>query len=145
VLEVTSAAFVLLLAIASSLIVLQAGFRAIDLARGTTLVSQVLQSEIETLRMMGWGEIAKLPENHAVRVAWTYDGSVQLPPTLTVTRTVTAVAASEDEEGSTEPDLRQITVTANWRTVDGAEHARSTSTQYGRNGLNDYYASSATR
>lgn len=145
VLEVTSAAFVLLLAIASALIVLQTGFKAIDLARGTTLVSQVLQSEIETLRMMGWGEIEKLPENRAVRVAWTYDGTVQLPPSLTVTRTVTAVAAAEEDEEATETDLRQITVTASWKTVDGTVHSRSTSTQYGKNGLNDYYASSTTR
>lgn len=140
VLEVTMAAFVLLFAISSALFVMQAGFRALDLARTTTVVSQLLQSEIETVRLMNWGDVSKMEPETPVQIAWAHDGSLKLPRELDLTRTVTLVPAG-GEEAAVEPNVRQITVTATWRTTDGRTHTRSTSTQYGKNGLNDYYAS----
>jgi hypothetical protein len=140
--EVTSAAFVLVFAVSSALLAMQSGFRAIDLARGTTLVSQVLQSEIETVRLMSWGDIDRLPLNTPLAVRWSYDAGVPVPAELTIVKTVTTVPVA-GEVTRIEPDLRHVTVTASWRTVDGRLHSRATSTQYCKNGLNDYYASAA--
>ena len=132
VMEVVAASFVLVLAISSALAVIQTGFRALDLARSTTAVSQVLQSEIETVRLMSWGEVEKLPEEAAVDAAWTYQTETDLPLDLNVVRRVVPVA--------TEDNLRRIIVTATWKTVDGLSHTRSTATEYCKDGLNDYYA-----
>jgi type II secretory pathway pseudopilin PulG len=144
ILEVTLAAFVLLFAISSALYVMQAGFRALDLARTTTVVSQLLQSEIETVRLMNWGDVSKMEPDNPVHVAWAYEGSVKLPQSLQLTRTVRAVPTPTGSELPIEPDVRQIVVAASWITADGRSHLRSTSTQYGKNGLNDYYASAPT-
>jgi type II secretory pathway pseudopilin PulG len=144
VLEVTMAAFVLVFAISSALLVMQAGFRAVDLARSTTAVSQVLQSEIETVRLMSWGDVSKMTPDRPVRIARAYDGSLKLPMDLSLTRTVRLVPTPGGEAGATEPDVREITVSASWKTIDGRTQTRSTSTQYGKNGLSDYYASAAS-
>jgi type II secretory pathway pseudopilin PulG len=52
--EVMVAATVMVLAISSSIIVLQQGLRAIDTARYTTLAGQILQSQMEKLRLLTW-------------------------------------------------------------------------------------------
>ena len=54
VIEVTMAAFVMVVGLASSLNVLSAGLRALDDARNITLASQILQSELERLRLLPW-------------------------------------------------------------------------------------------
>jgi hypothetical protein len=54
IMEVVIASVVMVLAISSSLIALQQGMRAIDNARYTTLAGQILQSQMEKLRMLSW-------------------------------------------------------------------------------------------
>ena len=53
-------AFVMAFGIATSIIAMQTGFKSIDLARGTTLASQIIQSEMERLRMMSWTAMTNL-------------------------------------------------------------------------------------
>src|SRR5438105_2473410 len=55
--EVGITAMILLLCIASSIVTLGYGFRAIDNARYTTLAGQILQSQMEKLRMLTWGQL----------------------------------------------------------------------------------------
>ncbi len=49
--EVMVAAIVLVLAITTAVTTLQRGFQALDTARQTTYASQVMQSELERLRL----------------------------------------------------------------------------------------------
>ncbi|MSU46151.1 MAG: hypothetical protein EXS42_03250 [Lacunisphaera sp.] len=53
-------AFIMAFGIATSIIAMQTGFKAIDLARGTTMASQIIQSEMERLRMMSWTTMTAL-------------------------------------------------------------------------------------
>lgn len=57
IIEVVIASAVMVLAISSSLIVLQVGMRAIDNARYTTLAGQILQSQMEKLRLLTWTQL----------------------------------------------------------------------------------------
>jgi Tfp pilus assembly protein PilV len=133
--EVACAAFVLLFAITSSVVAMQAGFRSLDYARGLTLASQVLQSEIENTRMLPVSEIKNLflagDEVFDLSASETY----RLNGTLT--RRITEIA--------TTPALYEIEFLIRWRTTDQLWHSRSTSTRYCANGLNDYFATDPRR
>src|SRR5690349_21430234 len=81
IIEVAMATFVMAFGIASSIIALQTGFRAIDVARDQTLASQIMQSEIERLRLWPWSKstpasvvdsITELPASESVSLASTF-------------------------------------------------------------------------
>lgn len=133
-------------AIASSIVAMQVGFRSLDLARGTTLASQILQSEIENVRLMAWEDIITLPatvdlieelKSRPAGEPLDYVETELVKRFQSVTRTVQPVPGA--------PDMRQIVITAVWTTRDGHLHTRSTATHYCRNGLNDFFATDPTR
>src|SRR3954471_12782851 len=66
IVEVAIAAGVLALVLSTSIITLQSGFRTLDVARGTTLASQILQSEMERLRMKSWTDINAMPASETI-------------------------------------------------------------------------------
>src|SRR3954466_11599992 len=59
--ELSMAVMVMAFALATSLTVIQMGFRAMDTARNTTIAAQLLQSVMEDLRMLPWS--ATSPQN----------------------------------------------------------------------------------
>ena len=68
-LEVMIGSIVMVLAISSSLIVLVHGMRAIDNARYTTLAGQILQSQMEKLRLLSWSQLKDITNGPFPRVA----------------------------------------------------------------------------
>lgn len=140
ILEVALAAFVMILGIGSSMIAMQSGFKALDVARDTTLASQILQSEIERLRLMAWhnpttpaiDSICELPASETVNLATMFASNSAIAAKFQVTRTVTV-------DDSRPADVRFITVNATWKSYDGRVHTRSFKSMYAKNGLYDYY------
>jgi Tfp pilus assembly protein PilV len=126
--EVACAAFVLLFAIASSIVAMQIGFRSLDYARGLTLASQIIQSEMENIRMRPLDQIPSVA------------GTTTHPGGFTVTRSVSEVPTDANQ-----PQLYEITLTIEWVTVDRITHRRSTSTQYSEFGLNDFFGTDPRR
>lgn len=148
--EVAVASFVLVFSLASTIIALQTGFKSMDVARGITLASQIAQSEIERIRLLNWspaddpvGEpttgreyISTLPATATVDVAGTFITDPALAARFTVTRTVSVDSA----DTRTNADLiRVITISVNWKTLDGMVHTRNFRTIYAKNGLYDYF------
>lgn len=127
------ATFVMAFGIASSIIAMQAGFKQIDLARGTTIAAQIIQSEMERLRMMSWTNIAALMDTSPQ----TFDGSTyfsanpEIAGKYTITRTVANNAATSE--------IKDLTVEVRWQTFDGRWHTRSFTAIYAKNGLYDYF------
>lgn len=135
------------LGIATSILALQQGFRFLDVARGTTLASQILQSEVERLRMMSWTNILTLaaatdttapsPAGSPAGVE-VFDGAAyfstaaSLTGDFLITRTVALDAARPTQAAL-------ITVSVTWRSADGRTHTRSFETKYIKDGLYDYY------
>ncbi len=125
-------AFVMAFGIATAIISMQAGFKQMDLARGTTIAAQIIQSEMERLRMMSWTTISTLPATA------TFDGSSYLTsnPALagkfTITRTV-----ADNADNPTE--VKDLTVAVSWQTYDGRTHTRRFTALYAKRGLYDYY------
>jgi prepilin-type N-terminal cleavage/methylation domain-containing protein len=135
--EVMLAASVLVLVIATSLTVVQAGMRAVDTARNMTLANQICQSAIEVLRLQNWTQISALPSVATVSIPSVISSgsSTSLDNTLnsftglfTCTRTVADPKAN----------MRMITITVTWTGNDGRAHSVATQARYAKNGLNDY-------
>lgn len=142
---------VMSMGIATSIIAMQQGYKFLDVARGTTLASQIIQSEIERIRMMNWATVsamatavdtvAPIPSGSPAGVAM-FDGatyfssSAAIAGDYTMTRTVTL-------DGSRSSEVALITIAVEWRTYDGRAQSRSFQTKYMKNGLYDYYYTSA--
>lgn len=140
ILEVAIAGFVMAFGIATSIVAMQTGFKALDVARDTTLAAQILQSEIERLRLLPWNNtsttaidsICELPATATVPLASMFTASPELASRFTVTRTVAPDSARPS-------DVRYITVEVQWNSYDGRPHSRSFTTMYAKNGLYDYF------
>jgi Tfp pilus assembly protein PilV len=131
IVEVMIAAIVLALGITTSITALQAGFQSVDLARNYTYASQVMQSEVERLRLKNWEQLQTLqdagPGTVAVPVvAGTARG------TFSCTRTISDIKT----------DMKEITLVSQWRGYDGRPHTLRFVTRYGKTGLYDYFYTS---
>lgn len=132
ILEVTMATFVMALGIATSIIAMQAGFKHLDLARGTTLASQILQSEMERIRLMSWTGVSGLAATATFDGASNFTSNAKVAGKFSVTRTVTADTTRPTE-------ARTIGISVTWSGYDGRPHTRSITGIYVKNGLYDYY------
>lgn len=125
--EVMVGALVLVLVFFSTFSVIQSGFEMVDVSRNTGLAGQILQSEIEDIRLKNW---ASLPADGTT--------SITLPSAFnavsgrfTATRTVSSVNS----------DMKKVTVQVTWTAYTGRTHTRRYETYYTKGGLNDYYVS----
>jgi Tfp pilus assembly protein PilV len=142
--EVTMATMVMAFALATSLTVLQMGFRALDTARNTTIASQLLQSVMEDLRMLPWSATSPANSISSLEAATnngttgnvTLDSSftngdsaaIAMVARFTITRNITDVNSV----------MKQIDLTATWKGIDGRSHTLKYTSYYGKNGLHDY-------
>lgn len=136
IVEVAIASFVMMFGLCSSILALQSGFRQVDLARGTTLAAQILQSEIERIRLYNWTAVNALPASETINLSENFSANPALVSKFVVTRTT-----SPDADRPTE--VKNINVSVTWTTFDGLSHKRSLNSIYSKNGLYDYYYSIA--
>ena len=140
IVEIAVAASVMILAITSAIIVLQSGFKALDTARKTTLAAQIIQSEMERIRMLSWTRVSALDSGVEIDLSEIFPKNTaleekifnQMDDTFSAIRTITPLVSSPN-------GLMEITVTVTWKGIDGVTHNRSTSTRYTQNGLYNYY------
>ena len=149
IVEVMVAATVMVLAISSSIIVMQQGLRAIDTARFTTLAGQVLQSQMEKLRLLTWTQLTNATSGPVAYTTFTPDltstasaqlnrfvaGGVAGKCSQSIASPTTGVAAFDNT-------MKIITLTATWIGIDGRSHSLSYVTYYGKNGLSDFFYTS---
>lgn len=130
------AAGVLAFGLITSIICIQISARDLDLARTATAVSQVMQNEMERLRMEDWDGIVALPAEDRIDVGATFSDESVLDNRVIITREISDV-----------PDftnMKEIVIRANWTSsVDGRAHERTYRMRYTKNGLHDYYYSSS--
>jgi len=119
----------------SALFSLQHGFQALDTARSSTLAAQIMQSEIERLRLLAWDDITNptiIPASGPINLSQVYSTNPTIASHFTATRTVTP---SLGREGT----MLDIQVTVSWKSYNGVDHSRSFKTRYSKDGLYDYY------
>jgi Tfp pilus assembly protein PilV len=131
--EVIAALFVMILAIGSSVIALQAGLRSIDYGRRLTLAAQVMQSQTESIRLMSWSNVQALPSTSTtVNIDSVFAANTSYAKDFSMTIQSVPVTGREDT-------MREITLVVNWVGVFGNRHTRTFLTRYCKDGLYDYY------
>lgn len=135
ILEVAIASFVMVMGLTSSIIAMQVGFRQVELARDCTIASQIMQSEIERIRMMSWSEVNALATSSTVNISDSFYADTKLA------KFGATIGAANDSTRPTE--VKKITVVVVWTSYDGAAHSRSMSAIYAKNGLYDFYYTKA--
>ncbi len=128
ILEVMIASIVLVFGITTAITTLQSGFQALDLARNYTYASQVMQSELERLRLKNWDQIQTL-QNAGPGAVTIADVSGTASKSFACTRTIT----------DAKTDMKEITLISTWRGYDGRSHTLRFVTRYSHNGLYDYF------
>jgi Tfp pilus assembly protein PilV len=130
--EVTMAAGVMVLAIMSSLVAMGRAFAPLDSARCISYASQIMQSEMEKIRLTNWTAVSAYPTASTV-VPFDTSGFVtagDLGSRMQMTRTVRTVHTG----------MLEITLTITWTSYDRRTLSRRYVTYYGQNGLYDYFA-----
>jgi len=123
--EAMVAAIVLVLGIVTAITTLQRGFQSLDSARNLTSASQLMQSEMERLRLKNWSQIEELQESGVTKIT-TEDA--RFVCTLTIR--------------DLKVDMKEIVLSADWRGYDGRPQTARLITRYGKSGLNDYFYTS---
>jgi len=129
--EVMVASCVLVFALCSSFLVLQRGYQAIDTARNSTIAAQIMQSEIERIRLLDWGSVQSLAGTSTLSVATVFSTNTKVTNRFTnFQRTVTI---------DTVRNVADIQLTVGWTGFDGVNHSRAFNARYCKNGLYDFY------
>lgn len=140
IVEVMMAAIVMILGITTSITTLQFGMRSVDTARNMTLAGQIMQSEMEILRLQNWTQISALAASATVDPSSTISSGsdTSLDVALNaIARRFTCTRTVADIYGRS--DIKLITLTVVWSGVDGRRHTLTYQTRYAKNGLSDYF------
>jgi uncharacterized protein (TIGR02598 family) len=134
--EVALGATILAVGFVGMIEALAIGSEMLDAARNQTIAAQIVQAEVDYLRMQNWTTIQNLTSTSANYLStyteFTSTGLATIAGTsITLARTVT----SPDPH----PNLRQLTMTVTWTSITGKTHSRSCSAYIGKYGLNVSY------
>jgi type II secretory pathway pseudopilin PulG len=128
ILEVMLAAVILVVGITSAITTLQTGLRAVDNARNYSTAAQLMQNEMERLRLKSWTQLQSLQESGNTSVAVPASGISSRVP-FACTRQIRDV----------KPDMKEIALVSNWQSYDGHTHTVQLVTRYSKTGLYDYF------
>lgn len=125
--EVIVSMFVFAMVITGGIAGVRMGFELIDNSRHYTRVSQILQSEVESLRTLSWIELNELPDNEQVSINAQFSTSVY--DAYTVRRRIYTEST----------DLRRVEITVAYRTRKGTAMNLKYLTYFTDGGVNDYF------
>lgn len=129
---------VLAFAITTSVTAISVSVRELDGARMASAAAQIMQNEVERLRLLSWSGIEALPASETLALGAEITDGTAVRDRMTLIRTVADVAGT-----GSPARMKQITLTVRWTAVNGTTHERTFRMLYGKNGLYDYYYSSA--
>lgn len=124
--EVMVASCVLMLGISGALVTLQRSLDSIAQARQLDAASQLMQTELERLRLLNWRQLEELQVSGRTEVDPPNDGAF-------------ARFSCERQIQDLREGMKEITLVASWGGLDGRAHSARLVTRYSRSGLNDYF------
>ena len=150
--EVALAATVLALTLVGMIQVVESGSEMLDLSRKQTIAAQILQGEIDELRLQAWSTISGDPSGNGYQAGPTSLTALNDPAfatfsgatgKFTLTRYVSCIEPNQPNLNpspySSTPLLLQVTFTVSWTGVTGHTYKRTSTTFVGKNGLNAAY------
>lgn len=124
--EVMVASCVLMLGISGALVTLQRSLDTIAQARQLDTASQLMQTELERLRLLNWSQLQSLQESGRTAIDPPAGGDF-------------ARFICERQIRDLRDGMKEITLVASWGGLDGRAHSARLVTRYSRSGLNDYF------
>jgi Tfp pilus assembly protein PilV len=125
--EVIVAAGIFAMVITGGIAGVRMGFQIVDNSRHYTRISQILQSEVESLRSLSWKEIKQLPSSTTVDINPHF--STNAYDAYVVSRNIYTESAL----------LRRVEVTVSYTTRSGKPASLKYFTFFTSGGVNDYY------
>lgn len=132
IIEVAVAAMIMALVLSTSVTTLQRAFISLQNARDLNIASQMLQSEMEKMRLADWATV-----NSYTASATT----VSLDPAFTANPFVGDRFTLSRTVADPKTDTRIITLRLAWQGADNRPLFRHLAMRYSRNGLYDYFYS----
>jgi hypothetical protein len=127
--EVMTASCVLMLGLGGTVMTVKTSLDTISHARHLGAASQIMQSELERLRLRSWNQLQAIQDSADQSVAID---TIPSGSKLTCSRQIRDL-----RDG-----LKEITVETRWGGLNGNAHTARLVTRYARNGLNDYFYTS---
>jgi type II secretory pathway pseudopilin PulG len=124
--EVMVASCVLMLGISGALVTLRRSLDTIAQARQLDAASQLMQTELERLRLLNWSQLQTLQTSGQTAVDAPTGGDF-------------ARYTCERHIRDLRDGMKEITLVASWGGLDGRAHSARLITRYSRSGLNDYF------
>ncbi|MBI2814922.1 MAG: hypothetical protein HYX71_11625 [Opitutae bacterium] len=132
ILEVAMASLVMALVLSTAVTTLQRAFISLQNARDLNIASQMLQSEMEKLRLADWTTVSSFPPSATtVTLDPAFTANPFVGNRFTLSRTV-----ADPKTGT-----RIITLQVVWQGADNRPLIRHLAMRYSRNGLYDYFYS----
>jgi Tfp pilus assembly protein PilV len=140
--EVALASTILLVGFIGMIEALAVGSEMLDTARKQTIAAQIMEAEIEYLRLQSWTAIQGLTSRSSDYLA-NYPDFQQASLSGLATFAGTSFKFSR-QMGNPDPhtNLRQITMTVSWTSITGKPHSRTSNVYIGRYGLSASYQKS---
>jgi len=137
--EVALAATILLVGFAGMAAALVIGSEMLDTARKQTIAAQIMQTEINYLRLKDWTTIQNLPPSSGPDYLSNYPDFTQ---TSLASSAGTRFTFTRQVNLDPHTNLRWITMTVSWTSIIGKPHSRSSNIYLGKYGLNVSYQKS---
>lgn len=132
IIEVAIAALIMGMVLATSITTLQRAFISLQNARDLNIASQMLQSEMEKMRLADWDTVNGFTTTATtVTLDTAFTSNPYVGDRFALSRTV----------ADPKTDTRIITLRVIWRGADNRQLSRRLSMRYSRNGLYDYFYS----
>lgn len=132
--EVMVATYILSVVFASLFGAMAQGMKMMDFTRDLTRVSQILQSEMEDLRTLNWNELEDLRDNKALQF---YSAKTHYAGDLADRYRVYRWVLPHPVHSS---EMIRVRIYVMWTVPGrGGQQWRILSTDFTKNGLNDYY------
>lgn len=132
IVEVAMAAMIMALVLSTAVTTLQRAFISLQNARDLNIASQMLQSEMEKMRLADWTTVNGFP---------TSATPVALDPAFTSNPFVGSRFTLSRTVSDPKTDTRIITLQVVWLGADNRPLTRHLAMRYSRNGLYDYFYS----
>lgn len=129
--EVMAASCVLMLGLGGTVLTVKNSLATISHSRHLGAASQIMQSEIERLRLRNWTQLQAIQDSG--------DNTV---PTTGLASAANANISCTRQIRDLRDGLKEITVETRWGGSDGRAHSARLVTRYARSGLNDYFYTS---
>lgn len=131
---------VMALAIATSIVVMSRGFNNLDSARCFSYASQIMQSELEKMRLTKWGNgTAAGNGTDGVTAYSTSVTNLPIDSSFTSAGDVGSRMTMTRIAENVHTGMIKVTLRISWKAIDGRALSRSYVTYYGQNGLYDYF------